>query len=127
MSGSAPTTLKLYDMLPEITGCEVIFNQLTMSPSPSREHQFLLIRLTTLLFQFLNEKQNGILLTAPFDVYFEEEQSIVQPDLFVMLNSDQHLIKRMVFTEFRLSLSKLFQPTAPTIPNANVPFMKKPA
>jgi len=81
-------------MLPEGTRCEVIFNELIMSPSPSREHQFLLIKLTTLLFQFLNEKQTGILLTAPFDVYFEEEQSIAQPDLFVIMKEDEHLIEK---------------------------------
>ena len=50
------TAMEVYHMLPEGTRCEVIFNELNMSPSPSREHQFILIHLTTLLFQFLNEK-----------------------------------------------------------------------
>ena len=81
-------------MLPEGTRCEVIFNELIMSPSPSREHQLVLIKLTTLLFQFLEEQQIGTLLSAPFDVYFEDEQSVVQPDLFVILNEDQQLIKK---------------------------------
>jgi Uma2 family endonuclease len=88
------TAMEVYRMLPEGTRCEVIFNELNMSPSPSREHQFILIKLTTLLFQFLNEKQTGTLLTAPFDVYFEDEQSVVQPDLFVVLNEHQHLVKK---------------------------------
>ena len=88
------TAVEVYRMLPEGTRCEVIFNELIMSPSPSREHQFILIKLTTLLFQFLEDKQNGILLTAPFDVYFEDENSVVQPDLFIMLNEQQHLIKK---------------------------------
>ncbi len=88
------TAMEVYHMLPEGTRCEVIFNELNMSPSPSREHQFILIHLTTLLFQFLNEKQTGTLLTAPFDVYFEQEQSVVQPDLFIVLNEDEQLIKK---------------------------------
>jgi len=88
------TAVEVYRMLPEGTRCEVIFNELIMSPSPSREHQFILIKLTTLLFQFLNEDPKGTLLTAPFDVYFEQEQSVVQPDLFIVLNPDQHLIKK---------------------------------
>lgn len=88
------TAVEVYRMLPEGTRCEVIFNELNMSPSPSREHQFILIHLTTLLFQFLKEKQTGTLLTAPFDVYFEEEQSVVQPDLFVVMNENAHLIKK---------------------------------
>jgi Uma2 family endonuclease len=88
------SAVDVYKMLPEGTRCEVILNELIMSPSPSRDHQLVLIKLTTLLFQFLNDKQTGTLLTAPFDVYFEQEQSIVQPDLFVVLNEDQNIIKK---------------------------------
>ena len=88
------TAIEVYRMLPEGTRCEVIFNELIMSPSPSREHQFVLIKLTTLLFQFLEEKQTGTLLSAPFDVYFEQEQSVVQPDLFVVLSEDEQIIQK---------------------------------
>jgi Uma2 family endonuclease len=88
------TAVEVYRMLPEGARCEVIFNELVMSPSPSREHQFLLIKLTILLFKFLEDNPKGTLLTAPFDVYFEQEQSIVQPDLFIVLNSDQEAIKK---------------------------------
>ena len=88
------TAVEIYRMLPEGTRCEVIFNELIMSPSPSREHQLVLIKLTTLLFQHLDDKQSGTLLTAPFDVFFEQEQSVVQPDLFVVLNEDQQIIQK---------------------------------
>lgn len=88
------TAVDIYRMLPEGTRCEVIFNELSMSPSPSREHQTLLIKLTAILFQFLNENPVGTLLTAPFDVYFEQLESVVQPDLFVVVNADQHIIKK---------------------------------
>jgi len=86
--------IEVYRMLPEGTRCEVIFNELIMSPSPSREHQFLLIKLTTLLFSYLEEQQTGTLLSAPFDVYFEQEQAIVQPDIFIVLNQRQEIIKK---------------------------------
>jgi Uma2 family endonuclease len=88
------TAIEVYHLLPEGTRCEVIFNELIMSPSPSREHQFVLIKLTTLLFQFLDNRQTGTLLTAPFDVYFEGEEAIVQPDLFIVLNKDKEIIKK---------------------------------
>lgn len=88
------TAVEVYRMLPEGTRCEVIFNELIMSPSPSREHQLILIKLTTLLFQFLEEKKTGTLLSAPFDVYFEQEQSVVQPDLFVVLKEDEKAIHK---------------------------------
>ena len=87
------TALEVYRMLPEGTRCEVIFNQLSMSPSPSLDHQLILIKLTTLLFQFLEEKKTGTLLAAPFDVYFEQEQSVVQPDLFIVLNEDEQIMQ----------------------------------
>ncbi|MGZ3754831.1 MAG: Uma2 family endonuclease [Mucilaginibacter sp.] len=91
---TAPSILELYNKLPEEIGCEVIANQLIMSPSPSREHQFLLIKLTTLLFNVLENNHKGTLLSVPFDVYFEQQQSIVQPDLFVVLETEQQIIKK---------------------------------
>ena len=81
-------------MLPEGTRCEVIFNELIMSPSPSRDHQFAIIRLITLLSQFLEDKKTGTLLAVPFDVYFENEQSVVQPDIFVVMNENEEIIKK---------------------------------
>ena len=62
------TAVDVYKMLPEDTRCEVIFNELIMSPSPSKKHQLLLIKLSSLLFQFLEDQRTGILLSAPFDV-----------------------------------------------------------
>lgn len=88
------TAVDIYRMLPEGTRCEVIFNELTMSPSPSREHQAILIKLTAILFQFLNDNPRGTLLTAPFDVYFEDLQSVVQPDLFIVTSENEDIIKK---------------------------------
>ncbi len=81
-------------MLPEGTRCEVIFNELIMSPSPSRDHQLILIKLSSLLFQFLEARQTGTLLSAPFDVYFDTQVSVVQPDLFVVLKEDEEIIQK---------------------------------
>jgi Uma2 family endonuclease len=88
------TAVEVYRMLPEGTRCEVIFNELIMSPSPSRDHQKVSIKLTALLFQFLEENPVGELFTAPFDVYFENHDSFVQPDLFVVLKENQEIIQK---------------------------------
>ena len=80
--------------------CEVIFNELSMSPSPSRELQTLLIKLTAVLFQFLNDNPIGTLLTAPFDVYFENLQSVVQPRLFIVANKNADIIKKNVYMAY---------------------------
>jgi hypothetical protein len=58
------TALEIYQMLPEGTRCEVIFNELIMSPSPSRCHQTLLIKLTATLYCLLEETHQGTLLNA---------------------------------------------------------------
>ncbi|HEY8930739.1 MAG TPA: Uma2 family endonuclease [Mucilaginibacter sp.] len=90
-----PTSaVEIYNMLPEGTRCEVIFNELVMSPSPSREHQKVLIKLTALLFQFFEDHPVGALYAAPFDVHLEPEQSVVQPDLFVVMNDMQEIVKK---------------------------------
>jgi len=94
ISSRFPTVLEIYGMLPEGMGCEVIFNELSMSPSPSKEHQILLIRLTAALYEFLNNNPLGTLLATPFDVYFEDLQSVVQPGLFIVEKKDEHIIKR---------------------------------
>lgn len=88
------TAVDIYRMLPEGTRCEVIFNELIMSPSPSREHQVVLIKLTSLLFSYLELSGIGTLLSAPFDVYLEEQQSVVQPDLFVVTDDQMDILKK---------------------------------
>jgi len=93
MSGIPRTAVDVYRMLPEGTRCEVIFNELIMLPSPSRKHQLILTKLSSLLFQFLEAQQTGTLLSAPFDIYFEQEQSVVQPDLFIVLNEDEQIMQ----------------------------------
>jgi len=80
------TALDIYRMLPEGTRCEVIFNELIMSPSPSSQHQFLLGELYVLLYTFLKGKNIGKAVLSPLDVYFEEYISAVQPDIIVLLN-----------------------------------------
>lgn len=53
-----------------------------------------MIKLTALLFQFRNDNPIGTLLTAPFDVYFENLQSVVQSDLFLVANETAEIIKK---------------------------------
>lgn len=82
-----PTSaVEIYRMLPEGTRCEVIFNELIMSPSPSSQHQFLLSDLHVLLYSFIRQKNTGKILLSPLDVYLEEYESAIQPDLMVVLN-----------------------------------------
>lgn len=89
-----PTTaLEVYHMLPEGTRCEVIFNTLIMSPSPTFSHQRLLSDLHALFYSSLKVSNSGRVILAPFDVYLENYESVVQPDLFIILNENLHLIQ----------------------------------
>lgn len=89
-----PTTLlEIYNLLPEGTRCEVLYDVLTMSPAPSILHQTIAVRFTALLFNLLESNKAGIVLAAPVDVYFEEEQSVVQPNLLIILHENQHIVR----------------------------------
>lgn len=86
------TAVEVYRMLPEGTRCEVIFNELIMSPSPTPSHQLLLSDLHALIYSFLKEKNAGKVIPSPIDVYLEDNNSVVQPDLIILLNENLHLI-----------------------------------
>jgi Uma2 family endonuclease len=87
------TAVDIYRMLPEGTRCEVIFNELIMSPSPSTLHQLLLSDLHALLYNFLKQDNIGTLILSPTDVYLENHDSVIQPDLAVILNAGADKIK----------------------------------
>lgn len=89
-----PTTaIEVYQMLPEGTRCEVIFNTLVMSPSPTFSHQQLLADLLAIFYLFLKDRDLGKVILSPFDVYIENYESVVQPDLMIILNKNLHLIQ----------------------------------
>lgn len=87
------TAVDIYRMLPEGTRCEVIFNELTMSPSPTPLHQLLLSDLHALLYFFLKDSNLGKVIPSPIDVYLVTMDSVVQPDLIVLLNHNLNKIK----------------------------------
>ena len=87
------TAVDIYRMLPEGTRCEVIFNELTMSPSPTPSHQLLLSDLHALLYAFLRNSNAGKVIPAPIDVYLESKASVVQPDLIILLNKSLEKIQ----------------------------------
>jgi Uma2 family endonuclease len=85
--------IEVFRMLPEGTRCEVIFNELIMSPSPSMPHQLLLSDLHVLIYNFLAQNNLGKIIPALADVYLENYDSVIQPDLVVLLNDNLGLIK----------------------------------
>jgi Uma2 family endonuclease len=88
------TAVEVYRMLPEGTRCEVIFNELSMSPSLTPLHQLLLSDLHALLYFFLRNENSGKVIPVPVDVYMENYESVVQPDLIILLNENLQQIQK---------------------------------
>lgn len=85
--------LDVFRLLPEGTRAEVLNNVLYMSPSPFYEHQQLVTLLTGKLWAHVETGKSGILLVAPFDVYFEGQLSAVQPDILFISNKNKKILK----------------------------------
>lgn len=85
--------MEVFDMLPEGTLAELINNQLFMSPSPSFDHQNVLLDITFRLREFLKSGGKGQVIVAPFDVKLDKTKNVVQPDITVILNSNPNQIK----------------------------------
>jgi Uma2 family endonuclease len=86
------TAMEVYQMLPEGTLCEVIDNTLFMSPSPNTEHQRILGEIFAEMKIHLKHNAKGEVFISPYDVYLDNGQSVVQPDIvFVGLKSSDKI------------------------------------
>jgi len=73
-------TYEDYRKLPEGAPYQLIGGMLIMTPSPSTYHQIISMKLEVKLAGFVMERDLGLILDAPLDVYFEESETY-QPDL----------------------------------------------
>ena len=87
------TALDVFRLLPEGTLCEVIDNVLYMSPAPKYNHQRLLGLMYKIISAHVEKSNTGEIIISPFDVYFENLHSAVQPDLLVVLNENRDILK----------------------------------
>jgi Uma2 family endonuclease len=70
----------------------LIEGELYMAPAPNLYHQTISGNLEFILRSYLEQNPLGIVLHAPVDVVFHGE-SIWQPDIFVVLNANRHILK----------------------------------
>jgi Uma2 family endonuclease len=88
------TAKEVFDMLPEGTLAEVIDNNIYMSPPPETAHQRVSIKLSSLLWLFVEEERKlGICITAPAGVHLDEN-NIVEPDIFFVSNERLSIVKK---------------------------------
>jgi len=86
------TLLEVFESLPEGTLCQLIHNQLIMSPSPSTTHQNIAGRVFRLLADYVEKNNMGTAFIAPYDVHFDNK-NVFQPDIVFIAKEHIHLIK----------------------------------
>jgi len=88
------TAMEVFEMLPEGTRCEVIDNALYMSPSPTTNHQKILLRISSQLDNFLFNKSMGEVYITPCDVYLNDGYDVIQPDILFIKEERRNLISK---------------------------------
>lgn len=74
------TMFEVFESLPEGTLCQLINNNLVMSPAPSEMHQNILGKIFSRLLQYVEQHQLGEVRVTPYDVYFNRK-NVYQPDI----------------------------------------------
>ncbi len=81
------TIYEVWENLPEGTLCQLINNNLVMSPAPLDTHQVVLNNINIELSLFLRRNKIGQVRIAPYDVHFSK-QNIFQPDIIFISNKN---------------------------------------
>jgi Uma2 family endonuclease len=87
------TIMEVYKMLPEGTLAEVINGQLYMSPAPNTNHQRVSGKIEFLLRSYVENHSLGEIFDAPYDVYLDEENNAVQPDIIFVSTQNSYIVK----------------------------------
>ena len=75
------TIMEVFKMLPEGTLAELINGQIYMSPAPTNRHQRILKALLRIVDDFIERNALGEVLLSSVDIFFDDHQNAVQPDL----------------------------------------------
>jgi Uma2 family endonuclease len=86
------TILDVWNSLPEGTLCQIINNNLVMSPAPKTVHQSILNKINFSLLKFIEKNNKGEVYISPFDVHFSK-RNILQPDLVFIASENLHLLE----------------------------------
>lgn len=90
--GKTRYTYDDYCRLPEQSPYQLIGGKLVMTPSPTPYHQMVSMKLELKMAGFVLDKELGIVLDAPIDVYLGEEETY-QPDIIFISNERLAIIE----------------------------------
>jgi Uma2 family endonuclease len=85
--------MEVFKMLPEGTLAELISGNLYMSPSPTANHQQLILEIAAEMRSLLKSNNLGQVFVAPFDVFLDEHSNAVQPDILFVARERLSIIK----------------------------------
>jgi len=88
------TAMEVFNMLPEGTRCEVIDNTIYMSPSPTIDHQRLLLKIARFLESFAEANNLGEVFISPCDVYLTNGTDVVQPDILFVSEARKNIVEK---------------------------------
>jgi Uma2 family endonuclease len=80
------TMFEVFESLPEGTLCQLINNNLVMSPAPSDAHQETVLRVSSML-NHVDTYHLGKVRIVPYDVYFSR-RNVYQPDIIFIANEN---------------------------------------
>src|SRR3954468_20334631 len=86
------TGIEAFELMPEGTWCQLINDVLVMSPSPTVPHARVQSKIFSILNNFVEAKDLGIVFFAPVDVYLNKG-NVFQPDIFYVSAEKNHIIK----------------------------------
>jgi len=86
-------TVDDYRELGEGASYELIEGSLVKEPSPLYEHQRSLMKLSNLIYNFVEQNDLGEVLVAPMDVYLDNE-NVFQPDILFIAKENLSLIEK---------------------------------
>lgn len=86
--------MEVYKMLPEGTLAELIDGSIYMSPAPNVQHQQIVGRLYRRLADHVEKKDLGLVFVSPLDVFLDEHDNVVQPDLIFISKDRQSILMR---------------------------------
>ena len=84
-------TYEDYAALEEGAPYQLIDGELITSPAPTFLHQWIVWRLGTALFTFVEEHNLGVVVGSPVDVRFSDTDTF-QPDLIYIANDRRHIV-----------------------------------
>ncbi|MDQ3683898.1 MAG: Uma2 family endonuclease [Bacteroidota bacterium] len=86
------TGIEVFEMLPEGTLAELIYDKIYMSPSPLYSHQQIAGELFTQIMLFVKEKQAGVCIISPIDIFLDDK-NVLQPDIVFISKEKMYIIK----------------------------------